>query len=145
MPRESYNTILGVFNSFPVLVLYIELSCKNGIPNVSPMLKERQEGSQEECLRGEEYSSSFLHSQHEKIIMKKYEYSCTLGKREYLLMVHLSNETQLTARKDFCSVVVYIWASGLDKIFTQWRQIDSSVTGFISSWEDGGDWMIHTL
>ena len=71
MPRESYNTILGVFSSSPVLVLlHIELSCKNGIPNVSPMLKERQEGSQEECLRGGEYSISFLHGQHGTIITK---------------------------------------------------------------------------
>lgn len=45
MPRKSYNSIQGVLSSFPILVLlYTELSCKNGIPNVSPMLKERQGG-----------------------------------------------------------------------------------------------------
>lgn len=44
MPRKSYNSIQGVLSSFPVLVLlYIELSCENGIPNMCPMLKERQE------------------------------------------------------------------------------------------------------
>lgn len=54
---ECQGNHIDVLSSFPVLVLlYIELSCKNGILNVSPMLKERQEGRQEECLRGGEYS-----------------------------------------------------------------------------------------
>lgn len=37
---------------------------------MSPTLKERQEGRQEECHRGVEYSISFLHGQHGTIIMK---------------------------------------------------------------------------
>lgn len=60
-------------------------------------------------------------------------------------MVHLSNGTQLTAWNDFCSVVVYIWGSGLDNICNQWRETEFSGTGYISSWEDGGDCIIHTL
>ena len=58
-------------------------------------------------------------------------------------MVSLSYGTRLTVRKDFCSIVVCIWASDLDKIFTQRRQIGSSGKGFNLSWEDGGDWMTH--
>lgn len=71
MTRESYRTILGIVSHFSVLVLLCnELSCKNGIPNVSPMLKERQEGSKKQCLGEGEYDISFLHGQHRVIIMK---------------------------------------------------------------------------
>lgn len=37
---------------------------------MSPMIKERQEGSKKQCLGGGEYGISFLHGQYRIIIMK---------------------------------------------------------------------------
>lgn len=93
------------FRSFPVLVLlYIELSCKSGNPNAK---KKKAGGSQEESLNGGEYSFLFTQATW-NTYNEKSEYSCAVGKTEPVLMVHLSNGTQLTAWNDFCSVVVYI-------------------------------------
>jgi len=85
-----------------------QAGCKKGIPNVSPMLKEKAGGKSRRVSQEGEYSISFLHSQHGTIILKKCESSCTAGKTEYLLMVSLSYGTRLTVRKDFCSIVVCI-------------------------------------